>query len=95
MELDVFKFDKKIAEVNKDFLSLVSLTDEDLEKIKELVVKEYTLKKKREESLMKSGYVPVDVVTELNEVNTSLLHFMRKSPDYRVNMINYVENLDY
>lgn len=46
MELDVFKFDKKIAEVNKDFLSIVSLTDEDLEKIKELVVKEYTLKRK-------------------------------------------------
>lgn len=80
MDLNVYYYDKKIAEVNKHFLSLLEISEDKLSQLKTLISKEYSLSLKREESLKKSGFVPVELITALNQTKDGLLEFwkMRK-----------------
>jgi len=77
MDLNVYHYDKKIAQINQQFLSLLNISEEKLKELKSLIVEEYTLGLKREQSLKKSGFVSADLITALNKTKDGLLSFWR------------------
>lgn len=77
MDLNVYYHDRKIAEINSQFLSLLNIGEKKINDLKELIKNEYELNLKRNNSLKKSGYVSAELITKLNENKDLLLSFWR------------------
>lgn len=77
MDLNVYYHDKKIAEINSQFLSCLEIDPEKIEKLKDLIKNEYELMIKRDKSLKQSGFVSAEIITSLHKTKDALLEFWR------------------
>lgn len=77
MDLNVYYHDKKIAEINAQFLSYLEIDERKLESLKNLIKSEYELMEKRDKSLKQSGFVSAEIVTALHKTKDALLEFWR------------------
>ena len=77
MDLNVYYHDKKIAEINAQFLSYLEIDEGKLESLKNLIKDEYELMVKMDKSLRQSGFVPAEIITSLHKTKDALLQFWR------------------
>jgi len=77
MDLNVYYHDKKIAEINAQFLSYLEIDERKLESLKSLIKSEYELMEKRDKSLKQSGFVSAEIVAALHKTKDALLEFWR------------------
>lgn len=78
MDLVIYKYDKPIAKLLEKALSNSKITDVELPVLKGLIVEYITFKQKRHEILLKGGYVPVELVTDINKITKSIFDFKEK-----------------
>lgn len=78
MDLVIYKYDKPIAKLLDKAISNSKVSELDLPILKNLIVDYITFKQKRHEILLKGGYVPVELVTDINKITKSLFDFKEK-----------------
>jgi hypothetical protein len=78
MDLVIYKYDKPIAKLLDKAISNSKVSELDLPILKNLIVDYITFKQKRHEILLKGGYVPVELVTDINKITKSISDFKEK-----------------
>lgn len=78
MDLVIYKYDKPIAKLLDKSISNSKVSELDLPILKNLIVDYITFKQKRHEILLKGGYVPVELVTDINKITKSISDFKEK-----------------
>jgi len=78
MDLIVYKYDKPIAKLLDKAINNSEVSELDLPILKNLIVDYITFKQKRHEILLKGGYVPVELVTDINKITKSIFDFKEK-----------------
>lgn len=78
MDLVIYKYDKPIAKLLDKAISNSKVSELELPILKNLIVDYITFKQKRHEILLKGGYVPVELVTDINKITKSISDFKEK-----------------
>lgn len=78
MDLVIYKYDKPIAKLLDKAISNSKVSELELPILKNLIVDYITFKQKRREILLKGGYVPVELVTDINKITKSISDFKEK-----------------
>ena len=78
MDLVIYKYDKPIAKLLDKAISNSKVSELDLPILKNLIVDYITFKQKRHEILLKGGYVPVELVADINKITKSISDFKEK-----------------
>lgn len=78
MDLIICKYDKPIAKLLDKAIRNSEVSELELPILKNLIVDYITFKQKRHEILLKGGYVPVELVADLNKITKNISDFKEK-----------------